>query len=122
MKRLSNFFTNAVVWKCFLVWKAFRLDMIEFRAKMKQANALLFNRGLLNGFRALAGYMYHRRAKYEKEDRALDLAQRSLVARNRIFRLFVAYMYKEGPWWKPDAELEALVQVSDDVAHKDLVS
>ena len=110
MKRLSNFFTNAVVWKCFLVWKAFRLDMIEFRAKMRQANALLFNRGLLNGFRALAGYMYHRRAKYEKEDRALDLAQRSLVARNRIFRLFVAYMYKEGPWWKPDAELEALVK------------
>ena len=110
MKRLSNFFTNAVVWKCFLIYKAFRIEKIEYRAKMKQANALLFNRGLLNGFRALAAYMYHRRAMYQKEDRALAFASKSLVARNRIFRAYIEFMYKEGPWWKPDAALEALVK------------
>jgi len=80
MKRLSNFFTNAVSFKCFLIWKAFRLEMIEFRAKMKQANALLFNRGLLNGFRALAGYRLYRLATYAKEDRAMDFAGKSLVS------------------------------------------
>lgn len=110
MKRLSNFFTNAVSFKCFLIWKFFRLEMIEYRAKMKQANALLFNRGLLNGFRALAGYRFHRLAKYEKEERAHDFAGKSLVARNTIFKKYIEYMLKEGPWWKPDPELEALVK------------
>ena len=88
MKRLSNFFTNAVSFKCFLIWKAFRLEMIEFRAKMKQANALLFNRGLLNGFRALAGYRLHRLATYAKEDRAVEFAGKSLV-RCRVTRLLL---------------------------------
>jgi hypothetical protein len=110
MKRLGHFFSNCVVYKCFLIWRSFRLEMMEFRQKMKQANALLFNRGLLNGFRALLGYMQHRRVKYDKQDRADMLAQRSLTARNMMLRMWVEYMYKHGPWWQPDAELEALVK------------
>lgn len=36
MKRLARFFSNAVEMKCFLIWQAFRLEMIEYRSKMKQ--------------------------------------------------------------------------------------
>lgn len=77
---------------------------------MMQANALLFNRGLLNGFRCFVGYMCHRRGKYGKEDHALEYAGKSLVARNCMFKMYVEYMFKHGPWWKPDPELEALVR------------
>ena len=110
LKRLAQFFGNSVVFKCFLRLQVHRAEMIEYRAKMKKANAILFNRGLLGGFQGFVKYWRYRGEKRGKNERAQQKADASLVCRNRLFALYVCYMYKEGPWWQPDPALEAVIK------------
>ena len=56
-------------------------------------------------------YVGVRRSKYEKLDKALDFAALSQLCKSTIFNKYIEFMFKHGPWWKPDPELEKQVRV-----------
>jgi len=106
MKRLGNFFTNAVVWKCFLRLGFWREYQIKYRADIKKAGALLFNSTIAAGFKAFQHNVHKKRNKYGKHDAALSFLGQSPVSRDRLFHKWKEYMREHGAWWAPDQRME----------------
>jgi len=110
MRRLMGFFTNLVVYKCFLLWKFFRAQSLEFKAKLRRATASLFQRSLYLGFRSMKMNVELKAQRKNALQIAMQFAKQSSSASHLCFSVWYDYMLTDGPWWSPDAKLEEEVK------------